>query len=91
MKTGIRNYSFAITETTNPELRNALYKQMDAAIDLHGEIKDLMIKRGWLHPFDFNEQIPIDLKAVQTAVQIAQLNLFPNDTDRRGMFATPNK
>ncbi|MED3561298.1 spore coat protein [Bacillus xiapuensis] len=91
VKNGIRNYSYAITETANPELRDALYKQMDAAIDLHAEIKDLMIKRGWLHPYDFNEQIPIDMKAAETAVQIAQLTLYPNDTDRRGMFATPNK
>ncbi|MGZ4159849.1 MAG: spore coat protein [Neobacillus sp.] len=91
IKNGIRNYGFAITETANPELRNVLQKQLDAAIDLHGEISELMIKKGWLHPFDFKEQFPIDIKAAETAVQIAQLNLYPIDTDRRGMFATPNK
>ena len=91
VKSGIRNYRFAITETANPELRNVLTKQMEVAMDLHGEISQLMIKKGWLHPYDFKEQFPIDLKAAETAVQIAQLNLFPNDTDRRGMFATPNK
>lgn len=91
VKTGIRNYGFAITETANPELRRALHKQMEAAIDLHTEISDLMVKKGWLHPHNLKEQFPIDLKSAETAVQIAQLNLFPNDTDRLGMFATPNK
>lgn len=91
VKTGIRNYSFAITETAHPELRNVLVKQMEAAMDLHSEISELMMKKGWLHPYDFKEQLPIDLKAAETAVQIAEMNLFPNDTDRRGMFATPNQ
>jgi similar to spore coat protein len=91
VKSGIRNYSFAITETANPELRNVLTKQMEVAMDLHIEVSQLMIKKGWLHPYDFKEQFPIDLKAAETAVQIAQLNLFPKDTDRRGMFATPNQ
>jgi spore coat protein CotF len=91
VKNGIRSYGFAITETANPELRRALHNQMEAAIDLHGEISELMIKKGWLHPNNFKEQFPIDLKSAETAVQIAKLNLFPNDTDRLGMFATPNK
>lgn len=91
VKNGIRNYSFAITETANPELRHVLTKQMEAAMDLHSELSELMIKKGWLHPYEFKEQLPIDLKVAETAVQIAQMNLFPIDTDRRGMFATPNQ
>jgi len=91
IKTGIRNYGFAITETANPELRRVLHRQMEAAIDLHTEISNLMIKKGWLHPHNLKEQVPVDLKSAETAVQIAQLPLFPQDTDRQGMFATPNK
>jgi similar to spore coat protein len=91
VKNGIRNYGFAITETADPQLRRAFHKQMEAAIDLHTEISNLMIKKGWLHPHNFKEQYPIDLKAAETAVQIAELNLFPNDTDRLGMMATPNQ
>ncbi len=91
IKNGLRNYGFAITETANPTLRRTLQKQMDAAIELHSEITALMIKKGWLHPYDINKQIPIDVKAAKTAVQIAELNLYPNDTDRLGMFATPNQ
>jgi len=91
VKNGIRNYGFAITETANPGLRGALHRQMEAAIDLHSEISELMIKKGWLHPHNLKEQYPIDVKAAETAVQIAELKLFPNDTDRLGMFATPDK
>ncbi|MGJ7921127.1 spore coat protein [Neobacillus sp. LXY-4] len=91
VKNGIKNYSFAITETASPELRRVLYKQMEAAMDLHAEISDLMIKKEWLHPYDFKKQFPVDLKSAETAVQIAQLNLYPIDTDRQGMFATPNQ
>jgi len=91
VKSGIRNYGFAITETTNPELRRVLTKQLEAALDLHGEISELMIKNKWLHPYNFKDQFPIDLKGAETAVQIAQMTLFPNDTDRGGMFATPNQ
>jgi spore coat protein CotF len=91
VKSGIRNYGFAITETSNQELRMALRRQLEAAIELHGELSDLMMKKGWLHPYDVNKQFPIDIKAAETAVQIAALNIYPQDTDRRGMFATPNQ
>ncbi len=91
VKTGVRTYALAITETADPELRKALSRQLEKAIDLHSEITDLMINKGWFHPYNLKEQYPIDLKAAETAVKIAGLNLFPNDTDRRGMFATPNK
>jgi similar to spore coat protein len=91
VKSGIRNYGFAITETANPALRSSLHKQMEAAIDLHTEISDLMIKKGWLHPHNLKEQFPVDVKAAETAIQIAELKLFPGDTDRLGMFATPNQ
>ncbi|WP_251550223.1 spore coat protein [Neobacillus muris] len=91
VKTGIRNYGFAITETANPELRRILAKQLETAIDLHGDITDLMIKNGWLNPHDFTKQYKVDMKGTETAVQIAQMTLFPMDTDRGGMFATPNQ
>lgn len=91
VKNGVRNYGFAITETSSPELRATLLKQMDAAIDLHSQISELMMKKGWLHPYNPKKQFPIDVKAAETAIQIAELKLYPQDTDRLGMFATPNK
>ncbi len=91
VKTGIRYYSVALTETANPELRQALYRQMEQGIDLHQEITDLMISKGWLYPNDVEKQIELDLKSADMALAIARMELYPNDTDRRGTFATPNK
>jgi similar to spore coat protein len=91
IKSGIHTYAIALTETASPELRKALYRQMELSIDLHGEISDLMISKGWLYPHDVGKQVELDLKSADMAVNIAGMNLFPNDTDRLGMFATPNK
>lgn len=91
VKTGIHTYGLAITETTSPDLRKVLYKQMEQAIDLHAEISDLMLEKGWLYPHDFGKQVELDLKSAANALFIAGMNLFPRDTDRLGMFATPNQ
>ncbi|WP_102349096.1 spore coat protein [Bacillus sp. Marseille-P3661] len=89
VKNGVRNYVIAITEAASPEVRAALRKQLDAAIDLHGELTDLMLKKGWLHAYDVKEQFKLDLQSADTAVKIANLTLFPNETNRLGTFATP--
>jgi similar to spore coat protein len=91
IKSGIHTYAIAITETISPELGQALYRQMEQSIDLHAEISDLMISKGWLYPNDIGKQVELDLKSAEMAISIARMRLFPNDTDRLGMFATPNK
>ncbi|MFE4811654.1 spore coat protein [Peribacillus simplex] len=91
IKSEIHTYGIALSETANPALRKALYQQMEQSIDLHGELSDLMIRKGWLYPNDVAKQVELDLKSADMAVSIAGMNLFPNDTDRLGMFATPNK
>jgi len=91
VKTGIRYYAVALTETASAELRQALSRQMEQAIDLHQEISELMMKKGWLYPHDVEKQIELDIKAADMALAIADMELFPIDTDRLGTFATPNK
>ncbi|MFE8699388.1 spore coat protein [Cytobacillus sp. FJAT-54145] len=91
IKTGIRYYGVALTETTSPELRDALYRQQDNAIHLYGETVDLMLSKGWLYPHDVEKQIELDIKSADMAIAIADMNLFPIDTDRLGTFATPDK
>lgn len=90
-KTGVRNYAMALTECTTPEVRSALRRQMEAAIDLHGQISDLMITKKWLHPYNVDDQVQLDMKSAQLAVNVAGMALFPQDTDRLGTFATPNE
>lgn len=91
VKTGIRYYGVALTETADPGLRAALFKQMDEAIDLYEETVDLLLEKGWLYPHDLGKQIELDIKSADMALAIAEMELFPIDTDRRGTFATPYK
>lgn len=91
IKTGIRYYAIALTETASPELRATLFKQMDEAIDLYEETTELLLKKGWLYPHDLGKQVELDIKSADMALAIAKMELFPTDTDRRGTFATPDK
>jgi spore coat protein CotF len=87
VKSGVRNTAMAITETTTPEVRHALRTQLETSIALHKEISELMVTKGWLHPFDPKAQYEIDKKAIEAALMIAGMNLYPPDTSRRGLFA----
>lgn len=90
-KTGVRNCAIALTEAVTPEVRNVLKQQLDSAIDMHEKIYKLMINKKWFHPYNLNEQFKMDMESSNTVVQIAGYNLFPCDTSRLGMFATPEK
>ncbi|MFC4401993.1 spore coat protein [Gracilibacillus xinjiangensis] len=91
VKESIRNYSIAITEAASPEVRTTIRNQMEAAIDFHTEVIELMMEKKWFHPYDVSEQQMLDLKAAQTAVDIAGLKLFPDNNNRKGLFPTPPK
>lgn len=88
-KTGVRNLSIALTETATPAIRKLLKAQLDVTIDLYGEISDLMMEKGWLKPFDLENQKLLDIKSAENAVSIANLDLFPGTTNRKGLFPSP--
>jgi similar to spore coat protein len=90
-KSGVRNCAIALTEAASPEVRTILRAQLDNAINLHEEITNLMVNKGWFHPINLDKQFQMDLESSQTAVQIASLDLFPGNTSRLGSFATPEK
>jgi similar to spore coat protein len=90
-KTGVQNYVLALAEATRPEVRKALLSQLSNEVTLHGEITELMLVQGWLHPHDLSKQAELDLKSAQMAQLIAGLDLFPGNTNRLGNFATPFK
>jgi len=89
-KSGIRNCAFALTETSNLEARRVLTSLLDDAIELHAEVSQLMMDKGWLHPYKVSEQFQLDNISTAASLQIAGLQLFPGDTSRLGTFATPN-
>jgi spore coat protein CotF len=90
VKTSIRNYAISLTETADPEARKVIRSLLDKEIDLHAEVSQLMMDKGWLHPFEVSRQFELDGISSDTALQIASLELFPGDTSRLGTFATPN-
>ena len=90
-KSGVRNCAIALTEAATPDVRIFLQKQLEDAINMHEEISNLMINKGWLHPINLDKQFQMDMESSETAVQIASLDLFPGDTSRIGTFATPEK
>lgn len=52
IKTGIRTSAIAMTEIENSKARAAIRDMLNDMISLHAETTDLMITKGWLHPFE---------------------------------------
>lgn len=69
-KTAIKNYAAALAETATPEVRNTLHRQFDAAIATHDKIFNYMMKKGYYHAYNPQEQIKVDMQAADTAVQL---------------------
>ncbi len=90
VKSGIRNCAIALTELADPGAREEIRNMLDSQIDLHTQVSELMMKKGWFHPHQVDEQFKIDMMSARAALQIASLELFPGDTSRLGTFATPN-
>lgn len=90
-KSGIRTISIALTETASPVLQKLLKTQLDVMLELYFEIVELMIEKQWLKPHDINAQKEIDIKAAENAISIAKLDLFPEGSNRKGLFPTPPK
>lgn len=88
VKNGVRYYAVALTESPTPEARSVLLRHLEQAIDLHGEVTELMIQKGWFYPYNMEKQIEIDTKSAENAIDIARLPLFPGNTDRKGLFPT---
>lgn len=71
-KSGVRNYTVAITEAATPELREELREQLRTAIETHEKITNYMISKGFYHPHDLSEQLQVDLNVANTALNLAQ-------------------
>lgn len=87
VKSGVRNAAFAITESRTPEVRNAFRTQMEQGLQLHEEVSNFMMKKGWLHPYNVEDQYHLDMKSAKAVTMIGNLDLFPGDTSRMGMMA----
>jgi similar to spore coat protein len=71
-KTGIRNYTAALTEVASPEARQVLKKQLETAILTHEKITNYMMKNGYYHAYNPQEQFKVDMKVTDTALGLAR-------------------
>ncbi|MFD1739577.1 spore coat protein [Bacillus salitolerans] len=91
-KEGVRNIAVALTETASPDLRAVLRKQLMQGIAMHQEITELMIEKKWFHPYELREQYKLDQLSAKNTRMIGNMNLFPGETNRKGMFdRTPDE
>ncbi|BAB04462.1 spore coat protein [Halalkalibacterium halodurans] len=70
-KAGIKNIATAISESATPEVRAALQQQLDQQIRFHGQMTEYMMKNGYYHPYNMEEQVRVDLAAANTALSQA--------------------
>ena len=54
-KSGVKDYAFAVTETTTLEAEAVLRKQLGEAIESHEKISTYMIDKGWYQPIRVQE------------------------------------
>ncbi|GIQ68734.1 spore coat protein [Xylanibacillus composti] len=85
-KEGVRNMAIALTETASTELRSVLRKQLRQGIAMHQEVTELMMRKKWFHPHELQEQYKLDQLAAKNTLMISEMDLFPGDTSRKGMF-----
>ncbi|MCY8693780.1 spore coat protein [Bacillus inaquosorum] len=91
-KEGVRNTAVALTETASPDVRALLRKQLMLGIAMHQEITELMISKKWFHPYELSEQYKLDQLSAKNTIMVGNMNLFPEDTNRKGMFdRTPDE
>lgn len=91
-KEGVRNTAVALTETASPDVRALLRKQLMQGIAMHQEITELMISKKWFHPYELREQYKLDQLSAKNTIMVGNMNLFPDETNRKGMFdRTPDE
>ncbi|ADM38636.1 spore coat protein [Bacillus spizizenii] len=92
VKEGVRNTAVALTETASPDVRALLRKQLMQGIAMHQEITELMISKKWFHPYELSEQYKLDQLSAKNTIMVGNMNLFPKETNRKGMFdRTPDE
>lgn len=71
-KSAIKNYAAAISETTTPEVKDVLRRQMDDAINAHSKISTYMMNKGYYNAYEPQAQLSMDRQASETVMNINQ-------------------
>lgn len=73
VKSGVRNYAMAVTETVSPDIHDTLSRQLEEALDFHERLTALLMERGLYHPWNLGEQLKLDLQNIETALKAPNL------------------
>ncbi|BFH69800.1 MAG: spore coat protein [Paenibacillus dendritiformis] len=73
-KSGIKDLATALTEAATPEVRTVLRNHLDTAIQAHEQLTAYMMKNGYYHPYNLQEQLQIDMNNASTALNMVQRN-----------------
>lgn len=91
VKSGIRNTAISLTECATPEVRTVVRNQLFQALDMHERLSELMIRKGWLHPYNPGEQFQLDLTSAKRTANLAKMPLFKDRSKVLEAFDTPQK
>lgn len=91
VKSGIRNYAFALTECMTPAVREVVHAQLLQALDLHEQLSALMVEKGWLLAYHPSAQFELDVQSAERTLRIAKLPLFQDRSKILDAFDTPVK
>ena len=69
-KQGVKNYAWALAEVASPQVRDTLRRHLDTAISTHEKITNYMMSKGYYHAYDPQEQIRLDMKAADAAINL---------------------
>jgi similar to spore coat protein len=72
IKSSINIYAIALTETTTPEIRSVLRRHLNDTIVEYEKFTKYMIENDYYNPYDFNEQVQIDLNNSETALKLTK-------------------
>jgi similar to spore coat protein len=71
-KSAVRNYAIALTETTSEDVRTVLRKHLNDAIAAHEKITNFMMKNGFYHAYNLQEQYEVDMQVTKVALGLAE-------------------
>ncbi len=70
LKTAVRNYAIAITETATPQLRDTFQKQLLGCIALHAKVYNFMYQHGFYPSYNLEQLLANDVKMANNALNL---------------------
>jgi similar to spore coat protein len=71
-KSGMKLCAIALGESATPEVRQFVRNQFEESATMHEKITNYMMQKGWYHPYDAVEQLQLDKRNAQTALNIGK-------------------